>query len=48
MKIAGLKMKSSIKNQWCYFETIIIPDKEIKGRNFKMNIFQNNKMTLKV
>jgi hypothetical protein len=30
MKIAGLKMKSSIKNQWCYFETIIIPDKEIK------------------
>jgi len=27
MKMAGLKVQASIKNQWHYFETIIIPDK---------------------
>jgi hypothetical protein len=27
MKMAGLKLQALIKNQWRYFETIIIPDK---------------------
>ena len=27
MKMTGLKVQTSIKNQWCYFKTIIIPDK---------------------
>jgi hypothetical protein len=27
MKMAGLEAQASIKNQWCYFEMIIILDK---------------------
>jgi hypothetical protein len=27
MKMTGLKVQAPIKNQWHYFETIIIPDK---------------------
>jgi hypothetical protein len=47
MKRVGLKVQALIKNQWCYFETVISHINK-KGGNPKMNTFQNNKMTVKV